>query len=144
MIFGPQHFYARYSVKLRANRCTALLDVTCCIHLHTLLHACCWELLCKVWNWSNFWAKNSQHFFCSVIALRVAQQCWIHLHSSFQHCWGRARTSQMVYKVLWVVSFPWCTVGSFCIHLHTSAKTDATTPNIVGPTVLGVAASICK
>ena len=66
MIFGPQHFYARYSVKPRANRSTALLDVTCCIHLHTLLHACCWELLCKVWNWSNFWAKNSQHFFCSV------------------------------------------------------------------------------
>ena len=27
-----------------------LLDVTCCVHLHTLLHAvtCCWELLRKV------------------------------------------------------------------------------------------------
>ena len=27
-----------------------LLDVTCCVRLHTLLHVvgCCWELLCKV------------------------------------------------------------------------------------------------
>ena len=25
-------------------------------------------LLNKVWNWSNFRANNSQHFFCSVIA----------------------------------------------------------------------------
>ena len=30
--------------------------------------ACCWELLRKVWNLSNFWPTNSQHFFCSVIA----------------------------------------------------------------------------
>ena len=64
---------------------------------------------------------------------RVVQQCWIRLHSSFQHGWGRARTSQMVYKTLWVVSFPGCTVGSFCIHLHTTTKTDATTPNIIDP-----------
>ena len=50
------------------------------VRLHTLLHiiacycmllhvvTCCWELFRKVWNWSNFWANNSQHFFCSVIA----------------------------------------------------------------------------
>ena len=27
-----------------------LLDATCCLRLHTLLHvvACCWDLLCKV------------------------------------------------------------------------------------------------
>ena len=33
-----------------------LLDVTCCVRLHTPLHvvASCLELLCKVWNWSNF------------------------------------------------------------------------------------------
>ena len=28
----------------------------------------CWELLRKVWNRSNFWATNSLHFFCYVIA----------------------------------------------------------------------------
>ena len=33
-----------------------LLDVTCSVRLHTLLHVivCCWELLCNVWNQLNF------------------------------------------------------------------------------------------
>ena len=29
----------------------------------------------------------------------------------FQHCWGHARLLRMVYKDLWVVSFPRCTAG---------------------------------
>ena len=54
----------------------------------------------------------------------------------------------MVYKDLWVVSFPRCTagpniVGSCCIRLHTTANMHATTPNIVGATMLGVVASVC-
>ena len=78
----------------------------------------------------------------------VAQQCWIRLHSSSKHCWGRARSLRMVYKDLWVVSFPRCTagpniVGSCCIRLHTTANTHATTPTIVGTTMLGVVASVC-
>ena len=41
----------------------------------------------------------------------------------FQHCCGHARSSRMVYKDLWVVSFPRCTTGpkiveSCCISLH--------------------------
>ena len=66
----------------------------------------------------------------------------------FQHCWGRARSLRMVYKDLWVVSFPRCTagpniVGSCCIRLHTIANTHATTPNIAGATMLEVVASVC-
>ena len=66
----------------------------------------------------------------------------------FQHCWGHARSLRMVYKDLWVVSFPRCTagpniVGSCCIRLHTTANTHAVTPNIVGATMLGVVASVC-
>ena len=66
----------------------------------------------------------------------------------FQHCWGHARSLRVVYKDLWVVSFPRCTagpniVGSCCIRLHTTANTHATTPNIVGATLLGVVASVC-
>ena len=66
----------------------------------------------------------------------------------FQHCWGRARALRMVYKDLWAVSFPRCTadpniVGSCCIRLHTTANTHATTPNIVGATMLEVVASVC-
>ena len=61
-----------------------LLNVTCWVRLHTLLHVvgCCYVLLRKVWNRSNFSANNSQHFFCSVNRRSVAQQCWIRLHSS--------------------------------------------------------------
>ena len=46
-----------------------MLDFTCCVRLHTLLHVigCCCLLLLKVWNRSNFSANNSQHFSCSVI-----------------------------------------------------------------------------
>ena len=38
---------------------STLLDVTCCVRLHTLLRvvACCWELFCKVWNRSNVWKQ---------------------------------------------------------------------------------------
>ena len=53
-----------------------------------------------------------------------------------------------VYKVLRVVSFPPCTEGpnivwSCCIRFLTTANTDATTLNIVGPTMLGVVGSFC-
>ena len=65
----------------------------------------------------------------------------------FQHCWGHARSLRMVYKDLWVVSFPRCTagpniVGSCCIRLHTTANTHAITPNIVGAKMLGVVVSV--
>ena len=53
-------------------RCTEgpKLVGNCCIRLHTMLNVieCCWVLLRKVWNRSNFSANNSQHFFSSVIA----------------------------------------------------------------------------
>ena len=41
-----------------------------CYMLRPFAHpvACCWMLLRKVWNRSNFSANNSQHFFYSVIA----------------------------------------------------------------------------
>ena len=71
-----------------------------------------------------------------------------------QHCWGHARSlriqiqiqiKSMVYKDLWAVSFPRYTAGhtiveSCCIRLQTTANTYATTPIIVGATMLGVVA----
>ena len=44
----------------------------------------------------------------------------------FQHCWGHARSLRMDYK-----------------DLRTTANTHATTPNIVGATMLGVVAPVC-
>ena len=61
--FSVNAFRERYCLKPRANRRNivgqhfpTLLDFACCVRLHTLLHVvpCCWELLCKVWNQSNF------------------------------------------------------------------------------------------
>ena len=49
-----------------------------CPFAHSVM--CCCVLLRKVWNRSNFWANNSQHFFSSMIA--EAQQCWIPVHGS--------------------------------------------------------------
>ena len=65
----------------------------------------------------------------------------------FQHCWGHARSFRVVYKDLWVVSFPRCTagpniVGSCCIRLHTPVNTHATIPNIVG--IVGAFYDHCK
>ena len=60
-----------------------------------------------------------------------------------------ARSLRMDYKdFIWVVFFLQCTagpklVGSCCIHLHTTTNTRATTPNIVGATVLGVVVPVC-
>ena len=94
-----------------------LLDVTCCVRFHTLLHVAgrCCLLLRQVWNRSNFSANNSQHFFCSVIA------------KAFQDRWGHARSLRIVYKGLWVVSFPRRTVGanivgSCCVRLHAALQ----------------------
>ena len=78
----------------------------------------------------------------------VAQQCWIRLHSSSNIVGATLAHLRMVYKELWVVSFPRCTAGpnivwSCCIHLHTTANTHPTTSNIFGAAMLGVVASVC-
>ena len=117
-----------------------LLDVTLCVRVPTLLHVV-GSCLAKFETASNIsfvpWSpKRSATKFDPFAQL-------------FQHCWGLARGLHMVCsEVLWVVSFPRCTagpkiVGSCYICLHTTANTDATTRNIVGPITLGVVASVC-
>ena len=74
----------------------------------------------------------------------VAQQFWIRLQTSFNiNCCSHARRLHMVFKVLWVVSFPRCTAGpnidgSCYIRVHSTANTDATTPNIADPVRLNI------
>ena len=57
----PNHWLVTRSV---------LSDVTCFVFLHTLLHVvgCCWELLRKVWNCSNFKLRANGR--------NNSQQCW--------------------------------------------------------------------
>ena len=121
-----------------------LLDVTCCVRLHTLLHvvAFCWELLHKALNWSNFCANNSQHSFVPWLPKRNATML-DPFTQLLQRCWGLSRALHMVSKVL-----TRCTAGpkivrSCCIRLHITANTHETTSNIVGATMLGVVASVC-
>ena len=54
-------------------------DVTRCARLHTLLLvvACCWELLRKVWNQSNFQLRANEH--------NNSQQCCVCLHGGLAY-----------------------------------------------------------
>ena len=52
--------------KAPRNTDATSLDHSSCVRF--LLVASGWELLSKVWNRSNFWTNNSQHFFYSVLA----------------------------------------------------------------------------
>ena len=67
----------------------------------------------------------------------VEQQCWIRLHSfsdivGARHAhYTRSPWRQQRNNFAWQANI----VGNCCIRLHTTANTDATTPNIVGPTV---------
>ena len=120
--------------------------------LRPFLHpvACCWMLLRVVvqsLKRVKLFSQQLPTFLLFRDHQSVAQQCWIHLHSS-SNLVGATRAHYAWFtKSLWVVSFPQCTVGpntvgSCCIHLHTTANVDATTPNIVGATMLGVVASV--
>ena len=127
-------------------RNSLLLDVTCCVRLHTLLHVI-----------GRYSAKFEGGQMFEPITPNISFVPWSLKRSAtmldpfaqlFQHCWGQAHAWHMVSKVLGVVSFPRCTagtniVGTCCIRLHTTANTDATTPKIVGPTMSGVVSSVC-
>ena len=105
--------------------------------------ACRWMLLCVVaQSLKPVQLFSQQHPTFLLFRDRgsVAQQCWIRLHSS-----SNITTLRMDYKDFF---FPRCTAGpklvrSCSIRLHTTANTHATTPNIVGATMLGVVAPVC-
>ena len=60
---------------------------------------------------------------CRWELLRPFGQHCQHEHNNCQHCWPD-------------------NIGSCCVRLDTTANTNATTPNIVGPTILGVVTSV--
>ena len=123
-----------------------LLNVTCCVRLHTLLHvvASC----CTKFEAGQTFQPTTPNISFVLWSPKRSATMLDPFAQLFQHCWGHVRSSRTVYKDLWVVSFPRCTtgpniVGSCCIRLQTTAKTHATIPNIVAPTMLGVVASVC-
>ena len=130
--------------KAPCQQLPTLLDDTCCVRLHTLLHVvgCC---CAKFETGQTFQPTTPNISFVPWSPKRSATM--LHPFAQlFQHCWGHAL--RMVYKHLGVASFPRRTagpniVGSCGIRLHTTANTYVTTPNIVGATILRVVASVC-
>ena len=105
--------------------------------------ACCGLLFRVVKLLTN----NSQHFFCSVIVEAKCNNVGTVFAVLPTLLGPRTRTAHDLH-----VSFPRCTAGpnirqqcwellhQFARH---SVNTDTTTPNVVGPTMLGVVASVC-
>ena len=126
-----------------------LLDVTCCVRLHTLLHiqldvvACC----CSKFETGQTFQPTTPNISFVLWSPKRSSTMLDPFTRFFQHCRGHARSLRMDYKDLWVVFFPRCTagpkpVGSCCIRLHTTANAYATTSNIVGATMLEVVAPV--
>ena len=131
-------------------------NIVGCYMLRPFAHpaACCWMLLRKVGNRSNFSAKNSQHFFCSVIAEaqcnNVASICTalptllgpctliMHglqrligcilptMHCMSQHCWELLHPfAHHCQHAHNNSQHCWCNnVGSCCIRLHAALDTE--------------------
>ena len=135
-----------------SQNCPTLQVVFVCTPCSMLLHAIVyfWKLLPKVRHWSKFWANWTTFNISSVLWSPKRSTTVLDPLLSvqlFQHCWGHACAKHMVSKILWVVSFPRCTagpkiIGSWCSCLHNTGNVDATTPNIVSPTLLGVVVSV--
>jgi len=98
-----------------------LLDVTCCVRLHTLLHVlgCC----CAKFETGQTFQPTTPNISFVPWSPKRSATMLDSFALLFVHCWGRARLLRMVYKDLWVASFPRCkqwrnNVGSCCVRLH--------------------------
>ena len=112
----------------------------CCMLLEVVV--CCWA---KFETGQTFQSSTPNISFVSWSPKRSATML-DPFAQLFQHPWSHALTLQIVYKVVWVVSFPRCTavpniVESCCIRLHSTTAT--TTPNVVGAAMFGVVAFVC-
>ena len=78
---------------------------------------------------------GSLHIFFSGFFMQLHQLR--SLRRSFLHC-------HFIYAVhIWFISYIINIVRTCCVRLHTTANTDAKTPNIARPTMLEVVAPVC-
>ena len=113
----------------------------CCMLLHVV--ACC----CAKFGSGQTFQSTTPNISFAPWSPKHSATMLVPFAQLFQHCWGHVRSLRMVNKDFWVVSFPRRTagpnnVGSCCVRLHTTANTHATTPHLVGATMLGVVASV--
>ena len=119
-ISDSNEFNLTFANNIFGQQLPTLLDVTCCV--------CC--MLHKLWNCSNFSVNNSHHF--SFVP-------WSPTHSTMLNVGS-------VCTALPTLLGP-CThiAGSWCICLHTTANTEATTSNIFDATImLGVVCQLIR
>ena len=114
-------------IRLRANgrnivvhQLATLLDVTCCVRLHTLLYVL--GCYCAKFETGQTFQPTTLNILLFRDRRSVAQQCWIHLHSSSN------------------------IVGATHAHYAWFTKTYGLYPShdaLQVPTLLGVVASVC-
>ena len=108
--------------------------------------ACCWMLLLVVAQSLKpvtLFSQQLPTFLLFRDRRSLVQQCWNRLHSSSNIVGATYSHYAWSTKTYGLYPAGPNIVGSCCIRLHTTANTHATTPNIVGATMLGVVASVC-
>ena len=99
--------------------------------------AYCWECSCAKFEIGQTSEPTTPNISL-VRSDRVAQQCWIRLHSSPNIVGATHAHFTWFTKNYGLYSSHDTLQVPPCICLHTSANTDETTPNIVCPLMLGV------
>ena len=123
-----------------------LLDVTWCVRLHILLHVvtCCCVLLGVVAQSLKPVKLLKQLLLPTFLLFRDHRSVAQHdgsICTARQTLFG-PRT-RIMGCILPTMHCKGTIVGSCCIRLHTTANKGAVTLKIVGPTMLGVVASVC-
>ena len=143
-------FMRRTSLKPLANG----RNIVGCYMVRPSAHpaTCCYIRLCFVGSccskFKTFEPTISPNISFVPRSRKRSTTWWIHLHSSSNIV--EATHAHYIYGfqsimgcILPPMDFTGKFVGSCCILLHTTANTGAITVKIVGPTMLGVVASVC-
>ena len=139
---------------LSLKPCANGRNIVGCYMLRPFAHhvACCWMLLRVVAQSLKpvkLFSQQLPTFLLFCDRRSVAQQCWIRLHSSSNIDGATHAHYPWITKTYGLypshdaLQVPTLLGLSCCIRLHTTANTRATTPNIVGATMLGVVAPVC-
>ena len=97
------------------------------LHVATVCTPCCMSLGVVASVWTPLPTRTQQ------LPTLLARQYWELLRPFGHHCQHGRYNSQHCWPD---------NIGSCCVRLDTTANTNATTPNIVGPTILGVVTSV--
>ena len=100
-----------------------MLDVTCCVYLHSLLHVV--GCSCAKFETGQTFQPTTPNIYFVPWSPKRNATMLDPFAQLFQHCWGHPRSLRIVYKDLRVVSFQRCTAGpnffgSCCIRLQTT------------------------